>query len=180
MNPVAPIATYHPVTPVSARPGPSHWSTVPPFMARILFGLVLLVVALVQATILPRVNPFDVSPDLVLVLLFVWCASRGPREALTWVFFTGILMDVLAQDPFGTNALALIAVALLAGLANQRVFHANVLIPIVLVAITTVVHGIVLVLLRGSMPAGLHILLQAGLHALLVPIIYLVLRLVRR
>jgi rod shape-determining protein MreD len=149
-------------------------------MARILFGLVLLFVALVQATILPRINPVSVAPDLVLVLLFVWAASRGTREALAWGFFTGILLDVLAQDPFGTNALALLPVALLAGLAHQRVFHANVLVPIVLVAVATVLRGAILLALRGDMPSGLFIPIQAGLHAVLIPVIYLVLRIFRR
>lgn len=163
-----------------AGTGPSYWSTIPPSMARILFGLLLLVVALVQATILPRINPISVYPDLVLVLLFVWSSARGPREALLWVFFAGLLLDVLALDLFGTNALALVIVVLLAGLVHQRVLHANVLIPILLVAVATVVHGVVLGLLRGELPSGWFIPLQAAMHAILVPVIYLVLRVTDR
>jgi len=149
-------------------------------MARILFGLLLLLVALVQATILPRVNPVSVYPDLVLVLLFVWSSARGPREALAWVFFTGLLLDVLALDYFGTNALALLVVVALAGLAHQRVLHANILIPIALVALATVVHGVALAVLRGDLPTGWFIPLQALMHAVLVPFIYLALRIVDR
>jgi rod shape-determining protein MreD len=149
-------------------------------MARILFGLLLLVMALIQATILPRVNPISVYPDLVLVLLFVWSSARGPREALAWVFFTGLVLDVLALDYFGTNALALLVVVLLAGLAHQRVLHANILIPIVLVAVATVVHGVVLAGLRGDLPSGWFIPFQALMHALIVPFIYLALRITDR
>jgi rod shape-determining protein MreD len=145
-------------------------------MARLLFGFLLVVMALVQATVLPRLNPFTVSPDLVLVFLFVWSASRSLRESLFWVFFTGILLDVLALDAFGTNALALVGVVVLAGLARQRVFHANILIPMLLVAVTSVVHGLVLGLLRGDVPAGMTIPIQAVAHALLIPVIYLALR----
>jgi rod shape-determining protein MreD len=145
-------------------------------MARIPFGLLLVLAALVQATILPRVNPVSIYPDLVLVFLFVWSASRSVRESLFWLFFTGLLLDVLALDYFGTNALSLVIVVLLAGLARQRVLHANVLIPIVMVAVATVFHGIVLALLRGEMPFLWNIGLQAAVHAALIPIIYLVLR----
>lgn len=149
-------------------------------MSRILFGLLLVFVALIQATVLPRVNPFPIYPDFVLVFLFVWSASRSVRESLFWVFFAGILLDVLALDPFGTNALALVIVVLLAGLARQRVLHANILVPIVLVALSTVVHGVVLALLRGDSPAGWFIPIQALVHALLIPIIYLVQRVIGR
>jgi len=149
-------------------------------MSRILFGLLLVSVALIQATILPRVNPFPVYPDLVLVFLFVWSASRSVRESLFWVFFTGILLDVLALDSFGTNALSLAIVVLLAGLARQRVLHANILIPIALVAVSTVVHAVVLAALRGDVPAGWFVPLQALVHALLMPLIYFVLRVAGR
>ncbi len=84
-------------------------------MARILFGLLLVATALLQATILPRVNPISVYPDLVLVFLFVWASARSIRESLFWVFFAGILLDVLGLDYFGTNALALVIVVVLAG-----------------------------------------------------------------
>lgn len=149
-------------------------------MVRILFGLLLVLTALIQATILPRVSPISVYPDVVLVLLFVWSSTRSVRESLFWIFFAGILLDVLALDYFGTNALALVIVVVLAGLARQRVLHANVLIPIVLVAVATVFHGIVLAVLRGDSPVTWFIPLQALMHALLVPIIYLVLRVFHR
>ena len=149
-------------------------------MARILFGLVLFAVALVQATIIPRINPFMVAPDFVLVLLFVWVSRRGMRESLAWLFLTGILIDVLAQDSFGTNAIALLPVAGLAALSNQRIFLANVLVPIVLVGIATIGHGVLLLALRGSFPAGLSIPIQAGVHMLIIPLFLLVRRAIGR
>ncbi|MDQ3443117.1 MAG: rod shape-determining protein MreD [Chloroflexota bacterium] len=145
-------------------------------MSRILFGILLISVALIQATILPRVNPFPVNPDFVLVFLFVWSASRSVRESLFWVLFIGILLDVLALDSFGTNALSLVIVTLLAGLARQRVLHANILIPIALVTLSTVIHAVILASLRGTFPAGWFIPLQALVHALLMPVIYFILR----
>ena len=67
-------------------------------------------------------------------------------------------------------------VVVLAGLARQRVFHANILIPMLLVAVTSVVHGLVLGFLRGDLPSGWTIPIQAAVHALLIPVIYLALR----
>lgn len=157
-------------------PGWSNWSTYPQSMTRILFGLLLVSMALIQATVLPRVNPFSVYPDLVLVLLFVWSSTRSLRESLFWIFFTGILLDVLALDFFGTNALSLAIVVFLGGLARQRVLLANVLIPIALIVIATVFHGVTLAWLRGGSPEGWFIPIQALIHALAIPFIYLAMR----
>ncbi len=143
-------------------------------MARLLFAFLLVATALIQATVLPRLNPTTVAPDLVLVFLFVWSMSRSLKEALFWVFFTGLLLDVLALDPFGTNALSLMGVAVFAGIAGQR--RSNILFPIGLVVLATVMHGVLLGVLRGELPTGWLIPIQMLLHALLIPVMYIVLR----
>jgi len=149
-------------------------------MARFLFGLLLFVIAIVQATILPEINPFRVAVDVIPILLFLWCANHGLRESLVWIFFTGILLDVLSLDYFGTNALALVIVVLLAGLVHQRVVQANVLIPMVLGGIAVGIHGVMLGLLRGQLTTPFALLVQIAFAVGLVPVIYLVLRVVRR
>jgi rod shape-determining protein MreD len=148
-------------------------------MTRILFGLLLFVIALVQATVLPRVNPTSLAPDFILIMLFLWSASHGIRESLAWIFFTGILLDVLTLDPLGTNGLALVIVVLLSGTGRQRIFQINVVVPVLLVFVATIVHGLVLYSLRGA-PFGLFIVLQGLLHALLLPILYLISRVFSR
>jgi rod shape-determining protein MreD len=152
-------------------------------MARILFGLLVVVAAFVQATILPRVNPLAVSPDLVLVLLFLWATRHGVRESLLWIFFTGLFLDVLTLDPFGTNGLSLVVIVLLAGPARHRLFHSSIVVPILLVVVVTIVHGLVLSLLRG-IPPGTAILfptvIQAGMHAVLAPIVHVITRKIDR
>lgn len=152
-------------------------------MARILFGLLVVVSALVQATILPRVNPFPVSPDVVLVLLFLWAIRHGVREALLWLFFSGLFLDVLTLDPFGTNGLALVVIVLLAGPARHRLFQSRIVAPIVLVVIVTIVHGVVLALLRGmpiGIPVAVDTMQQAVGNAVLVPLVYLMMRALER
>jgi len=146
-------------------------------MARILFGLLVVVAAFVQATILPRVNPLAVSPDLVLVLLFLWATRHGVRESLLWIFFTGLLLDVLTLDPFGTNGLALVIIVLLAGPARHRLFHSSIVVPVLLLVVVTIVHGLVLTLLRGTLPDAsilVPTVIQAGMHALLAPIVHII------
>ena len=139
--------------------------------------------ALAQATILPAVGPTGVLPNVVLVLLLVWSALRGLGEGLLWVFGTGLLLDVLAMDPLGTNGLALLVAALLAGPARRRFFHSGMIFPILLTMLATVGYAVVIMLVRGlddsgaMLPAGAILrltFLQSLLNALLVPPLYLV------
>lgn len=149
-------------------------------MARVFFALLLVSAALIQATILPNTRVLGVLPDLVLVLLLVWSAMRGVAEGAVWVFGTGLALDLLAMDRFGTNGLALLVVALLAGPARRRFFHSGLVVPIALTVVATVVHAVILLLLRSGTGAALPlsaafrlIVLQALLNSLLVPPLYL-------
>lgn len=144
-------------------------------MARIVFGVFLIAAVFFQATILPQINPLAVSPNLPLILLFTWSAVRGTQESLIWVFLTGILLDTLSMDLFGTNALALLIVVALAGPTRSRMFTSNLMVPIALVIVATLVHGLVLCSLRGIVP-NVFIVLQALLHALLIPLAYVIVR----
>ena len=152
-------------------------------MARLLFALLLVTAAFVQATVLPELRLLGILPNLVLVLLLVWSALRGVAEGLLWVFGTGLLLDVLAMDPLGTNGLALLVAALLAGPARRRFFHSGMIFPILLTMLATVGYAVVIMLLRGlddsgaMLPAGAILrltFLQSLLNALLVPPLYLV------
>lgn len=150
-------------------------------MARILYGALLLVVALTQATLLPAYNPIAVQPNVALVLLLVWCALRDLPEGLTWAFALGILLDVLAVDPLGSNALALLPVVLLAAVSRRRFFQSSLIFPMLLAVAATVAHAVVLLLLRGGAVGTIplttlarFVLLQGLLDAIIVPPLYLV------
>ncbi len=147
-------------------------------MARLTFGMILFFMLFAQATIIPILNPLVVSPDFVLLMLFLLAAFRGTREGLAWLFVVGIVVDIVAMDPLGTNGLALLPAVMFAGPARERIFQANVLIPLAVVIVVTVAHGVALSLLRGVMP-DITILLQALLHAVLVPFAYFALRRLR-
>ncbi len=140
-------------------------------MARLIFGLLLFATVFAQSTFIPRLNPLIITPDLVLVLLFMWAAYHSLRESLIWVFMTGIVLDILSIDPLGANGLALLIVVALAYPARNRMFQSSMIIPILLVMVATVVHGVVLYAIRGITPT-MFIGFQALLHGLLVPVIY--------
>ena len=145
-------------------------------MSRVLLALVLFAASIFQATVIGTFSPIEIQPDITLVLLLVWCANTGTAEGLTWAFGLGILTDVLALDPLGTNPLALLPVALLAAASRKRVFNSKLLFPILLAVAATLIHAVVLLLLRsgavGDIPLATIlrlVILQSLLNSIIVP-----------
>jgi len=149
----------------------NRWSQAFPIMSRIIFGLLLCVAIFSQATLVPMLLPWGVIPNTVLVLLFLWCGWCGPREALFWIFVSGILIDVLTLDTLGTNVLALIPLLLLATLAKDYVYHTLAVVPALLMAVATVANGLILCVAHGN-PPGLYLPIQAAMHGILVLVLF--------
>jgi rod shape-determining protein MreD len=148
-------------------------------MIRFVFGLFLAAIILAQATFLPRLNPYPVTPDIALVVLFFWLTRHSLRESLVWVFFVGLLMDVLAMDSLGIHALAMLPLAALAYPLKMRPWQFHVFSVMALVLLGSVMQGTILSILRGT-GITLEIGIQAVMQTLLVPVIYIGYRIVRR
>jgi rod shape-determining protein MreD len=135
--------------------------------------------AIAQAALVPAINVLSIGPNIVLVLILIWSADRGMAEGVIWTLPVGILLDLLALDPIGSNTLALIAVAIIGGLARRRLFHSGVIIPMLLVVVATVVYqtvGAVVSSATGSSYALVATIRLAFLTSLLnvalVPLLY--------
>ncbi|RLC61969.1 MAG: rod shape-determining protein MreD, partial [Chloroflexi bacterium] len=72
-------------------------------------------VALFQTVVLARISLWGAQLDLMLLLVLMWAMVRGTDEGLVFAFVGGLILDLFSGGPLGTIALALLAVALLAG-----------------------------------------------------------------
>jgi rod shape-determining protein MreD len=148
-------------------------------VTRLYFAVLLVIVAAAQSTLLSTVGVLGVSPNLVLVLVLLWSSRHGLTEGIAWAFGAGIMLDLLALDPLGSNALALLIVALIGSLAQRPLLQSGIVLPMIMVLIATA--GSVLVsslvdMLSGSgypLMVSLRLgLLTAFLNALVVPPLY--------
>jgi rod shape-determining protein MreD len=144
-------------------------------MIRLIFALVLLSIIFAQATFIPRMNPFPLTPDLALVVLFFWLTRRSLRESLVWIFAVGVVLDVLAMDSLGVHALAMLPLAALAYPLKVRPWHFHIFSVMALVLLGSIVHGTLLSVLRGN-GITLDVGLLAVVQTMLVPIVYVVFR----
>jgi rod shape-determining protein MreD len=93
----------------------------------------LILAALVQATLSPYLKVSGVHPDLVLLLVISWTVLRGLEEGATWALIGGLSLDFLSGAPFGVFSLSLLGVAFLASLFHGRTFGSTVVLPLILV-----------------------------------------------
>lgn len=104
-------------------------------------------IAVLESTLLTRVEVAALRPDLMLLAVIAWSFLRGSRAGAIWGFVGGLMTDLLSGVPLGLNALLLCLTGYLSGLGEARVFRSNVLLPGVIVGVLTVLYLLAEVLL---------------------------------
>lgn len=150
-------------------------------MSTVVVAAFLVAFSFLQATLFPESSPVEVMPDFTMVIVLVWSAVRGAPEGLVWAFSLGMLLDVLALDPLGSNGLALLPAVVLGALGGQRFFHSGLIVPILATLVATFLHAVLLLLVRSSggeslafSAVGRLVALQSLLNMIVVPPIYLI------
>jgi len=141
---------------------------------------VLPVVALIQTTILPRLQLVGLRPDLVLLTVISWSLFRGAREGMYWGFIGGGLIGLLSAAPLGIHAFAMTFSGLVSGVGEQNMFRHNLLLSLGITMIATTLYYITSMLmlqLVGWNVAWLPTLTRVVvpltlLNTLLVPLAY--------
>ncbi len=75
--------------------------------------LMLVVMVLLQRTFFRTVRPFDVAPDLVMLVVILAARWLPAEQALVYGFTAGIVVDLLGTTPLGLRGLVLTVVAYL-------------------------------------------------------------------
>lgn len=149
-------------------------------MSTLIVGACLITCVFLQATVFPEASLVSVMPDFTMVIVLIWSAVRGVQEGLAWAFAIGILLDTVALDPLGANALALLPAVLLGGMAGQRFFHSGLIVPVIAALAATYCHAVLLLLVRSAggdslsfEAVGRIVGLQSLLNMIIVPPVYL-------
>lgn len=100
-----------------------------PYAIISLLGLI----AVVQSTLLTRIDASGLHPNLMLLCVIAWSLLRGSREGIWWGFTGGLALDLLSAVPLGLNALLMSLAGYLAGLGESKVFRTNYILPVFVV-----------------------------------------------
>jgi len=124
-------------------------------MRRVLGGVLLLGVVLVQVTWAPRLEVAGAFPNLALIAVIGITWTIGVRSGLAWACVAGLLLDLTAAGPLGPHALALLAAAYASGFLARNFQGGGPVYPALAAGVGTVLYSLVLV---------------GGNHALRVPL----------
>ncbi|NLK51869.1 MAG: rod shape-determining protein MreD [Syntrophomonadaceae bacterium] len=136
------------------------------------FGILTLLVIgsfLLQSTLLD-ILPLRIKPDLILILVIFFSLLNGRRHGLIMGVTAGLLQDLLRGRLLGMNLLALALTGWVVGLLEDKVYKENILVPILVVFLATLLHALAMVILSAI--AGLHLTLLTGLYIGVVEALY--------
>jgi rod shape-determining protein MreD len=137
----------------------------------LVLAALLLAVALAQTTLLPR--PLAAAPNVMLLLVICQALLAGPANAARWAFYGGLGLDLCADSPLGTHALALLVAVLVPSLILIRISRGNWLLPLLGAVLGSLAYYAVLALLTSLMVAPIDP--RAYLLVVLVPATLMVL-----
>lgn len=114
---------------------------------------IVILLAIVQATVLPAFPIFGIAPGLWLVVTIGWSLLRGTREGLVVAFVSGLFIDLLSAAPMGVTSLSLMLAITLVTFLQRHLPKNQTLIPALLTALATIVFWFIyLLLLRILIP----------------------------
>lgn len=147
----------------------------------LVFVLLVLGSLVLQSTLLAFFFPFGLIPDLVLILVVSTALIRGSWEGALVGLLAGLGLDIISSGYLGFHALTKLVVGFTFGLAEEKVFKENVLLPAVALFGATLIHEVLFFLLArgfGQMEVSLWwafrriILPVAFYNAIVAPFIY--------
>ncbi len=148
----------------------------------------LLLMTIVQTALIPYLSIWGIFADLPLLVVVSWSLLQGKREGLVWGVVAGVGIDILSGAPFGAATLSLALVGFLTGLGEATVFRIHIALPLLAAFLATILYDLVflaIVAILGQPVAWLDSLLRivlpsAALNAILIPLVFVPMRLVHR
>jgi rod shape-determining protein MreD len=148
-------------------------------MIRLLFAALLIFAAIAQSTLFTFSSWFGIAPNLVLVFVLVLSTRYGVREGIIWAFGAGLMLDLLALDPLGSNGLSLLPVAAVGAIAQRPMLQSGLLLTMLMVLLATIAHFSVASIIDTLTGTGYSFmvslrmgLVTAFLNSLVVPPLY--------
>lgn len=150
-------------------------------MRLLILSLAVILAVVLQATWLAGLHfPWQVTPDLVLIMVIAIGLLRGPDEGLIFGLAAGFFVDLLSGGIIGIQAVTKMAAGFSIGLLEKTIFKDNLVLPTLAVFGATVVLETFHIIMYQAFNANYHlsltfftlILPMALYNAVLTPPLY--------
>ncbi|MGD0336765.1 MAG: rod shape-determining protein MreD [Candidatus Omnitrophota bacterium] len=130
-------------------------------MKKIIFGVALLLAALLQTTVFNYLRIFNVKPDLLLIVAVSGVFSMQERQALFFCLFCGLFKDIFASGILGINTVLFCVWGLVISRLSRQLTIDNNYVRIGTMFVISILNNIALgaaVVYPGkSVPAGVFL-----------------------
>lgn len=137
----------------------------------IITAVILLVCYLLQCTLFPKLALASIKPNLMIIVTAGFGFMRGPKEGMLTGFFSGLLIDIQFGNILGFYALIYMIIGYIDGLFEQMYYDEEIKFPIVLIAASEFVYGLVVYFLRFLLRSEFNFLHFLG-HIIIPELIY--------
>jgi rod shape-determining protein MreD len=82
--------------------------------------IIILFSILLQTAFFPNLIPFDVFPDVALIVILFWTIQSGFEETWKWATMAGLIVDLAYFLPVGTSIFSFVLVAYIINFLAKR------------------------------------------------------------
>ena len=103
--------------------------------------------SILQSTILSKLLPSNVVPDIAMIILVVLAVRYGSIPGEISGFLVGLSIDAISLAPFGFHAFIFVLLGYLSGKVRSSLSFNPILVPVMVIALATLVKYISAILL---------------------------------
>ena len=149
-------------------------------MQYLIYVIIMIVALILQVTIFSFYSVWGITPDLLLIIVISLALVNGYRWGAYMGFVAGFFQDIFSGGFFGINIIIKLILGYGFGFFERKVYHKNIVIPIVSVVVATIFSQFLFVILTDHVMLKIElwtrfkeiIMPLVALHILLSLIIY--------
>ena len=109
----------------------------------IIAAVVIIAAFILQGTVLSRLPVLGCSPNLVLIITFVYGYCEGSIPGMAAGFFCGLLTDIFFADVLGFNALVLVLIGFISGIWKTFFYSDDFYIPMAALTCSSLLYCLI-------------------------------------
>lgn len=110
----------------------------------VITAVIVILCYLLQCTVFPYLELASVRPNLMLIVTATFGFLRGPKTGMWIGFFSGLFMDIQFGSVLGLYAWIYLLIGSVNGIIGERYFEEDVKLPLLLIAGSEFVYGLVI------------------------------------
>lgn len=126
-------------------------------MRKIIVNIILLVLAFtIQICVFPQIAFLSASPNLLLILVFIYGFIEGKEAGMLYGLVAGLFMDLFYSGPFGFYTFFFINMGYLNGICTKYYYEDYITLPLVLSIANDLAYNMYIYVFRFLIRARLN------------------------